>query len=317
MPPLTTAALRAQLAAGAIVPLYMLVGADEIERAAVAAEFVELVEEDLRAFNVDRLHGGETTVDRLAECAQTLPMLAARRIVIVLEAEKLLVPKREGKTAERDQDRLERLLQSVPRETVMVLTCGSLDMRRRAVKILVKEACIVECGTIEDAADAQRWVKARATRAGVVLEQAAIRLLVDRAGPDLTRLRAGLDRVMLYALGQSTITADDVRQTVPATAETQVDFGIAKAIWRNDAREALRELDLSLEAGAMPVMVLGQLRVAAEKLPARCLEQAVEAVFRTDLALKSSGGDPRTLLERLVVELCSDSTGRRASPYQR
>jgi len=31
---------------------------------------------------------------------------------------------------------------------------------------------------------------------------------------------------------------------------------------------------------------------------------AVEALFRTDLELKSSGGDPRVLLERLVVDLC-------------
>ena len=31
---------------------------------------------------------------------------------------------------------------------------------------------------------------------------------------------------------------------------------------------------------------------------------AIEALFRTDLDLKSSGGDPRVLLERLVVELC-------------
>jgi DNA polymerase III delta subunit len=31
---------------------------------------------------------------------------------------------------------------------------------------------------------------------------------------------------------------------------------------------------------------------------------AVDALFRTDLALKTSGGDRRVLLERLVVELC-------------
>ena len=35
------------------------------------------------------------------------------------------------------------------------------------------------------------------------------------------------------------------------------------------------------------------------------LTAAVEAVFRTDLAIKTSAGDPRALLERLVVELCS------------
>ena len=31
---------------------------------------------------------------------------------------------------------------------------------------------------------------------------------------------------------------------------------------------------------------------------------AIEALFRTDLDLKRSAGDPRVLLERLVVELC-------------
>jgi DNA polymerase III delta subunit len=41
---------------------------------------------------------------------------------------------------------------------------------------------------------------------------------------------------------------------------------------------------------------------------------AVDALFRTDLALKSSGGDPRILLERLVVELCTDAP-RKGMPY--
>jgi maltooligosyltrehalose trehalohydrolase len=39
------------------------------------------------------------------------------------------------------------------------------------------------------------------------------------------------------------------------------------------------------------------------------LPPAVDAIFRTDEALKSSGGDPRILLERLVVELCGPPKG--------
>ena len=34
------------------------------------------------------------------------------------------------------------------------------------------------------------------------------------------------------------------------------------------------------------------------------LTGAVEALFRTDIDLKRSAGEPRILLERLVVELC-------------
>jgi hypothetical protein len=62
---------------------------------------------------------------------------------------------------------------------------------------------------------------------------------------------------------------------------------------------------------------MGQLRWAAEKLPPQRVRAGIDAVFRTDLALKSSGGDPRILLERLVVELCgsgSQQAPRRGGP---
>jgi hypothetical protein len=75
----------------------------------------------------------------------------------------------------------------------------------------------------------------------------------------------------------------------------------------------MRELGLALDGGAMPVMVMGQLRTAAERLPGPRIARGIDAVFRTDQALKSSGGDPRILLERLVVELCGEP-GRAAGP---
>jgi DNA polymerase-3 subunit delta len=282
----------------------MLVGADDVEKSAVAQEFSGLVEEGLEAFNLERLYGGEASVDALMESARTLPMMSPRRVIIVLEAEKLLTPKRESKASEAEQERLEEFLKAAPSHSTIVFVCGPLDSRRRVVKLLLKDAQVVDCGTIEDAAAADRWVKTRAARDKLPLDAGAVRALIDRAGPDLVRLRSGLERVALYALGQSTITADDVRQAVPAAPDAQADFGVAKAIWRNDARSALRELSLALDAGAVPVMMMGQLRTAAEKLPAPRVKAAIDAVMRTDLALKSSGGEPRVLLERLVVELC-------------
>jgi DNA polymerase III delta subunit len=151
----------------------------------------------------------------------------------------------------------------------------------------------------------------------VTFEPGAAAALIERAGLDVTRLRAGFDRVALYAMGQPAISGEDVRESVSAGPEAQADFGIAKAIWRNDARGALKELGLALESGVVPVMLMGQLRAAAEKLPGPRLRTAIEAVFRTDLALKSSGGEPRILLERLVVELCGETAARKGPPYTR
>ena len=62
--------------------------------------------------------------------------------------------------------------------------------------------------------DAERWVKARAERDNVRIDSAAVRALVERAGIDLVRLRSGLERVALYAMGQPKITAEDVKNYV-------------------------------------------------------------------------------------------------------
>ena len=314
MPVLSPAALRRQIASGDTAPLYVLLGDDDAEASSVAAEFAEMVDEGLRAFNVDRLYGGDTKADDLLDAANTLPMMAPRRIVILLEAEKLLIPKRESEAGQEALARLEEFLKAPSPYATVVFVCGALDMRRRVVKLLVKEAQVVNTGSIEDTAGAELWVKARAARDRVNLDAGAVRALVARAGLDIVRLRAGLERVALYAIGQPTVTADDVKQVVPAGPLAQEDFGIANAVRDGDAAGALRQLAASLDAGAVPFMLMGQLRWVAEKLPPNRIRAGIEAVYRTDLALKSSGGDPRILLERLVVELCGNVARLKPAP---
>jgi DNA polymerase-3 subunit delta len=308
--------LRKDVASGEAAPVYVLLGADEIEKADVAAQFLELVDEGLRAFNVDRFYGGDTPVSQVIDAANTHPMMVPRRLVLVLEAEKLLIPKRESKAAEQDQERLTAFIKAPASHSTVVFVCGNLDKRRKISLLLLKESQVVDCGTIEDAADAERWLKGRATREKVTFEAGAARALIERAGLNIVRLRAAFERVVLYALGQPAITVDDVEQSVPAGPETEQNFGIANAIQRNDARTALSQLSAALEGGAPPFLVLGQLRIAAERLPAPRVRAGIDALFRTDIALKSSGGDPRILLERLVVELCAEAP-RRGAPSLR
>ena len=56
MPVTTAGAVRKQIKAGTPDPLYLLLGDDEVEKSALAAEFAGLVEEGLQAFNVERIH---------------------------------------------------------------------------------------------------------------------------------------------------------------------------------------------------------------------------------------------------------------------
>jgi hypothetical protein len=55
MPVATPAAVRKQIKSGKTDPIYLLLGEDDVEKSALAAEFADLVDEGLRAFNVERI----------------------------------------------------------------------------------------------------------------------------------------------------------------------------------------------------------------------------------------------------------------------
>jgi len=316
MPHITAAAVRKQISSGDADPIYLLQGEDEVEKSALAHEFEELVEEGLRAFNVDRIHAGDATsgdklataVASLVGAVRTLPMMARRRVVMVFQADQLIVPKRESEAATRALDELAALLRAPEPQTTLVLVTGSLDKRSRMYKLLAKQATLVECGVLENVADAERWIRNRVAAGGAQIDAAASRLLADRSGTDVKRLRNDVERLLLYALGQQSITLDDVRQVV-GPAALQDDWAMTNAIEAGDGASALRQLALMLDAGAAPEKILGQLgwlvRTKFQMLAPTGVRPAIEALFRTDLDLKRSAGAPQVLLERLVVELCS------------
>lgn len=334
MPVATPAAVRDQIRSGAPAGWYLLQGEDDVEKTGLAREFETLVDEGLRVFDVERIHAGEfrggdglgAAVSTLANAARTLPMLSPRRVVIVQQAELLLAPKRESAAADRAMAELDALIGNPNPAATVVLVAENLDRRSKIFKTLAREATVVECGALRDARDAEHWVRSRVVAEGAQIEPAAARFLAIRAGfpepgrgdkpGDMKRLRGEVERLMLYALGQQTITLADARE-VAGPAALQDHWALANAIEKGDTRAALAELALALDGGAAPEAVLGQVawvvRAKLPVLPGVDLRAAVEAVFQTDLALKRtnrSSGRPRMLLERLVVGLC----GRGGTP---
>jgi DNA polymerase-3 subunit delta len=240
-------------------------------------------------------------------------MMAPRRIVLVLQADALLVPRRESEAATRALDGIETIVETPDPGTTVVFVAGPIDRRSRMYKLLAKNATLVECGVVESLADAERWVRNRVAAAGAQMEPAAARLLAERGGTDVKRLRNDVERLLLYALGQRSISLEDVRQLV-GPAALQDDWAMTNAIEGGNAAAALKQLALLLEAGAPPEKILGQLgwlvRTKFPMLSPAGVATAIDAVFRTDEDLKRSAGEPRVLLERLVVELCSRSRAR-------
>jgi DNA polymerase III subunit delta len=328
---LTPESFRAQIASAATDPVYAIVGDDDHEKSALALALGEMVEEDLRAFNVERLYGvdGAVTPIVVAEAARTLPMIAPRRVIVVLQAEKLLDPKKKRKAAEPELGEeepagsLEPLMDYLadPSPTTTLAFVFSvpdsgrgdeipLAKNLKVTRALLKVATVVSCTGLDGGRDQGRWIEQQAEAAGLTIDRQAVARLLQWSAGDSGRLRADVQKLMLFAAGAGRITVEHVAAVAGAPAHHGDDWALVRAIEQGDTAGALRELQAALEVGGVPFQILGQIGYAVRtppprgRFPARRVPAAVDALLRTDLALKSSGGDPRVLLERLVVELC-------------
>lgn len=143
MPSASPADVRAAIARRAPAPVYLLLGDDDAEVSRLAADITTVVEDELRAFNVERMYGGEkgTTAASIVEASRMLPMMSDRRVVVVVRAERLLKPRRRGKQVEEsdeddeapsDLDALTAYVQNPSPSTTLVLAAADIDKARKA-----------------------------------------------------------------------------------------------------------------------------------------------------------------------------------------
>lgn len=333
MPARDVSALLKDVKAGRPGRLYLLVGEDTRRMDAVIDAIEAVVDPADRPFAVDRLYAGEAggaPVD-IAASARILPMLGDRRIVIVLRAERILKPKRAARRGDADDDAgagegdgeavdaapLEDYIASPAPFTTLVFAATEVDRSRRFTKRLVAAAEVVEFGGLESAKDVgqrvatlqtRRIIDEELARHGRTIDAPAADLLAARSGGDINRLRGDLERLLLYAEGRSAITSADVAEVSSAPVGVVSDeWAVVNAIASGDPASALTEVGRRFDRGDSPHALVGQLRWwvssrMAEANPRR-VPAALDALLRTDLALKSSGGDERALVELLVVEL--------------
>ncbi|MCC7033000.1 MAG: hypothetical protein IT179_09235 [Acidobacteria bacterium] len=327
------AEVRAQIEAGQTGPLYLLEGEDLQSRHDLALEFAALVDEGLQAFNVESFYANEAAtagardqmIGAILATARTLPMMTPRRVVMIHEAERLLSPRRsrDDEAAEKPApdavaggrkrrmpatsptEELEAYLEAPEPMTTLVFVAGPLDGNRRLVRLLRRHAAIVDCGSLASPQEAGAWVRKRLEKDELLVEPKALALLLEATGLGLGRLRAEVEKLVLYAAGDSTVTERHVRDLLMPQSEPGDGPAVGRAIRDGDVRQALHELAALIDAGVVPQPILGQIRWGAGQLrPADRVRRALDLVLDIDLKMKTSAGNPRHLLERLVVDLC-------------
>jgi DNA polymerase III subunit delta len=201
--------LLAQIAAGKLAAVYVL-SSDHpilIDRV-VAALRDAAVPPALRGFNYDVVEG-KLTSSRIINMAQTLPMMAAKRMVYVRDLAGL---------ATDDSDGFLEYVASPNPSTVLVAVTSKLDKRLKLYSTLGKRGFL---HVLSAPRQVSTWLRNEAAARNIRIDGAAITRLLDAIGDDLSRLAVTLDQLRLFA-GDRSVTAADVDELVADTRERSV-----------------------------------------------------------------------------------------------
>lgn len=312
-------------------PIYVLHGDEHfLKRRVVAALRALVLGPNDDGFGITNHDGEKANWAEIHDELETLPFLSSRRLVVIDRAEPFVT---------RERPRLEKYFAEPSKTGVLVLDVQSWPANTKLAKSLPEAATIV-CKA-PDARKLPEWcAEWCAARHDKPLSAPAVRLLVDLVGSDMGLLDQEMAKLAIYAGSNSRIDTADVDQLVGQN-RMENTWKIFDLIGAGQTGAALTLLDRLLDQGEEPLRLLGafsmQLRRLAQAarlhsqgesvpdalehagvppfgrksaeqqvrhLGRRRLDLIYDWLLETDLGLK--GGSqlpPRTLLERLVVQL--------------
>ena len=241
MPTLSLNALRKEVKAGKLAPVYYFHGAEETLKEEALTALIDLaVDAASRDFNLDTRHATTLDPEALHALVNTLPMMAEKRAVVIRDVD--------GWTVKSPTRRvlLEYLAKPAP-ETLLILHQGppKEGEKDEVDKELAALAQVVSFGEL-DAEEALAWVTKRAKQLDIPLTVEGAQHLVAATGSSLALLRLELEK--LHALGSTTpIGVETVGEMVG------IRFGETLFDWR----DAVLRRDVA-KATAMLPRILGQ-----------------------------------------------------------
>jgi len=201
---------------------------------------------------LERLDGEEVEYERLQEALQSLPFLAARKLVA------LHIPGANKKFAEN----IEKLLAGLPETTDLIIVEPKLDKRSAYYKFLKKQKGFQEFGELDEAGLA-RWLVGEAKARGVTLAPADANYLVSRVGANQQALASEIEKLSLYG---STINRGVIDELTAATPQSTI-FQLLEAAFAGNSALMLKlygeQRALKVEPQQIIAMLAWQLHVLA------------------------------------------------------
>ncbi len=258
---MTPAQLLARLKRREIAPAYLLLGPEVYELRHLRTALVEAaLDEDSRAEGVTHYDLHDAGLAEVLDDARSLSLFAARRVILVGNAEAAL-PRGRAEEGEEEAegpagsaDLLAAYLRDPSPDVVLIFEATRFDFEGEDKKKLervrkfygaIREVVELRRFSADEAREeAQKLLK----RSGVSLEPGGLDLLVEALGADPQRISVEIEKLGLYAQGGRPVGEDELAALVPEARSTTI-FALVAALGRRDRARSLQMLDTLTREG--------------------------------------------------------------------
>jgi DNA polymerase-3 subunit delta len=265
---------------GVLGPLYYIYGDEPylVDRG-VRLLLAGGVADEFRDFNQSVFYGNEARGDEIVEAAQTLPMFAERRLVLVRKSSALSAAALEM---------LSEYVQDPAPTTCLIFQGEKIDQRKKFFLDLKKRNCLVEYRRLYEN-QLGVFIRNETAAYSKRLEPAAQEMLVHLVGNNLQELATQIEKAATYVGERETIKVDDIRRIA---SDTKVDsvFDLANAMGEKDLVKALRSLHTILRDGEAPLMLLAM--IARHYRQLRLVKELLEKKLSAPEISKAAGINP-------------------------
>jgi DNA polymerase III subunit delta len=220
-------------------PIYFLSG----EEPFYIDEITQYIEKNAlsdaeKGFNQTVAYGKDVDMARIISEARAFPMMGARKVVIVKEAQEI---SDFGK--ENAEKLLEAYLKSPSASTILVFAYKykNLDKRKKSTKLLTEHTVFVESKKIYDN-QLPEWIRNYVATQEYKIDEKATQLIADAIGLDLSRIANEISKLAINVPKGTAITPEIVQQYIGISKEYNV-FELVKAIQYKDHLKAQKVLN--------------------------------------------------------------------------
>ena len=325
--------LLLQISKGQIEPFYFLYGPEIFYQTEIIQTLIkQWITDDNRDFNLETFDAQESTVNHWLGSAKTLSFLGGIKLVIVRNLHDAIPQDKEA------QGLIDYAENPIP-EACLVVTSNKVDRKRKLFKILTGLKTAIACEAPKEN-ELINWLRKRAEESNYSLSSNAARVLINRVGARPGILAKELEKTLLYAGANKSISEKDVAEVV-GESKTENVFALTEALKTKNPETALRLLNNQINHGEEPIKILGtiawQFRMIWEvkhyqkkNLPSGQIAKIMGAnpyvvdkalqhtgrfstkqlrtgyleLAKADRSLKSTSQDPLAVMQTLVLNLC-------------